>query len=61
MNAPRYITTTKFHLGLGWVSEILDTVGAKRILIAGLDHEKRAQARADSLNRDEAERIDARA
>jgi len=47
----RYIVVLKFALGLGWVSEILDTHSTRRILVAGPDHEARARRRAEDLNR----------
>lgn len=45
----RYMVVRVFHPALRWMSEIRDTEGAKLILVAGVDHEKRALARAAAL------------
>jgi len=52
MSADRYIVTRKFTPLLGWVSEIADTQSERRILVAGVDNDRRARERADSLNRE---------
>lgn len=48
--ADRYTSRLVFHVGLGWLSEILDSQSQRRILIAGANHEDRARARAEELN-----------
>jgi hypothetical protein len=54
--APRWIVSRKFQPGLGWVAEILDTRGRRRILVAGDQAMRRAEARASQLNSGGAER-----
>ena len=48
----RYYVVQAFHAGIGWMSEILDRQGTSRVLVAGVDHQRRAEARAAELNRE---------
>jgi hypothetical protein len=47
----RYFVVKTFHAALGWMSEIRSQGGVGRILVVGVDHQRRAEARAAELNR----------
>lgn len=46
----RFFVNSTYLAALGQVSEILDRESPRRILIAGMNHQERAKARAASLN-----------
>lgn len=50
MKPPRYVVRQVYRPGVGWASEISDTAGARRIFVAGADHQARADRRAAELN-----------